>query len=122
MYVPCHAGVKYNEKADELAAAAEPTDQLLLFSQDIALLSQHTVRQDISEALVHSDEGDRLLSLRTPFGISSSSHNKGPDRCHINQMRTGNISSTTLELLLTGRLKAERICVASDASSMKPTG
>ena len=58
VYVPDHVDVKYNEKADKLAAAAEPTDQLLLFSQDIVLLCQQTVRQGISEALLHSDEGD----------------------------------------------------------------
>ena len=104
VYVPGHAGVKYNEKADKLAAAAEPTDQLLLFSQDTVLLCQQTVRQGISEALLHSDQGDRLLSLRTPFGISNSSHHKGPDRCHNNQLTTGNISRSTLDLLLTGRI------------------
>ena len=121
MYGTGHASVKYNEKADKLAPAAEPTDQPLLFSQDIALLCQQTVRQGISEALLHSDEGDRLLRLRTPFSASSSSHQKGPDRCHNNQLTTGNISSSTLDLLLSGRLKDERVSVCTDIPSPRLT-
>ena len=78
-YVPGHAGIKYNEKADELAAASEPTDELSLFPQDIVLLSQHSARQGISESLRHSDEGDRLLCLGIPFANSRDSHSKGPD-------------------------------------------
>ena len=40
VYVPGHAGVKYNEKADKL----EATDQLLFFSQDVAPLCHQTAR------------------------------------------------------------------------------
>ena len=75
IYVPGHAGVKNNGKTDDLAAAAnQQTSFILLFSQYIALLCQ----QGISEALLNSKEGDRPLSLKTSFGVSSSCHHKAP--------------------------------------------
>ena len=119
LLMPGHAGVKFNEKADQLAATAVPTDQLPLLCQDIALLCQYTTRQTISESLCHSEEGDRLLSLMIPFATSRDSHDKGPERCFQNQIRTGNISKTTLLQLLAGRDKAERVCEVTN--SMTPS-
>ncbi|XP_076372832.1 uncharacterized protein LOC143257676 [Tachypleus tridentatus] len=69
VYVPGHAGVKYNDKADQVAAAAEPMDQIYI---------------------------------------------KGLDKCYRKQLITGNISRSALDLLLTGRVKAERICDSLD--------
>ena len=120
-YVPGHAGVKYNEKADQLAAAAEPTDKLSLFPQDIILLCQYSARQGINESLRHSDEGDRLLHLGIPFANSRDSHHKGPDRCHRNQLLTGNIAPTTLNLLLSGRVREERVSDMWITPSRTPT-
>ena len=60
-------------------------------------------------------------ALGSLLGVSNSSHQKGPDRCHNNQLITGNIGRSTLDLLLIGRIKAERISVGRDIPSMIST-
>ena len=120
VYVPGHAGVRVNEEADRLAALAKPDDKISLYKEDLLLLTKKRNEVYAKEQLSLTDEGSRLVEHGTRYAVSSKSRRKGPSRCHHNQLLTGNISQRTLELVIAGKLKGERVCV-SHASSGIPS-
>ena len=100
VYVPGHSGVVVNEEADRLAATAGEYSQLSLYHSDVNLLGRHTAQENVCYQLRDSSEGCRLLEAGIKFGKSSKSRYHGPDRCRHNQLMTGNVSTSTLHLLL----------------------
>ena len=103
VYVPGHSGVLVNEEADRLAATACEYTPLGLYHSDIKLLGRYKAQESVSNLLVDSSEGCRLREAGVKYGTASTSHHKGPDRCRHNQLITGNISQSTLHLLLQRR-------------------
>ena len=103
VYVPGHSGVLVNEEADRLAATACEYTPLGLYHSDIKLLGRNKAQESVSNLLVDSSEGCRLREAGVKYGTASTSHHKGPDRCRHNQLITGNISQSTLHLLLQRR-------------------
>ncbi len=118
MYVPGHAGVVINEKADQLAAACTTPSPLSMYHPDVQLLGNHLLVKATTKALANSSEGCRLLEKNTRYGSADSSRRKGPDRCQRNQISTGNISRSTLQLLLQCRDMGEESsvtgCISAD--------
>ena len=113
VYLPGHAGVRYNERADELAGRAEPDNSMRLYHQDVSLMCERDSLLRLKRQVLEYDEGQRLIDCAIPFGSSKNSRFKGPTRCHHNQISTGNISKGTLHLLLIDRIKMERVCELS---------
>ena len=108
-----------NEEADRLTAHAQPTNQVSLYKEDILLLAKKRTEDVAKEQLPLTDEGSRLIEKGARYAASSMSHRKGPSHCHYNQLLTGNIRQRTLELVISGQLKGERVCV-SHTSSVTP--
>jgi len=108
-YVPGHAGVKINERADTLAGSAVIGNPLQLYSSDVQLLGRYTWTQQTIEQLKEHSEGLRLLDDNISFAHAASSRRKGLTRRVHNQHLTGNISPSSLQLLLMGREFGERI-------------
>ena len=100
VYVPGHSGVIVNEEADRLAATAGEYTQLNLYQSDVKLLGRYKAQESVHNLLQDSSEGCRLLEADVKFGIASTSRYHGPDRCRHNQRMTGNVSTSTLHLLL----------------------
>ena len=100
VYVPGHSGVLVNEEADRLAATAGEYSQLNLYHSDVKLLGIHKAKENVKSQLMDSSEGCRLLEAGVKFGKASTSRYHGPDRCRHNQQLTGNVSISTLHLLM----------------------
>ena len=100
MYVPGHAGVSVNVKADALAAAASVPSPLDLYHTDIRLLGHFYNKSAVTSEAACYSEGTRITELGGTFGLCRKSRYKGPSRTRKNHLLTGNIGTVTLNEVL----------------------
>ena len=74
MYVPGHAGVSVNVKADALAAAAASAPSPLdLYHTDIRLLGHFYNKSTVTSEAACYSEGTRMTELGGTFGLCRKS-------------------------------------------------
>jgi hypothetical protein len=99
IYVPGHAGVRYNERADKLAGAAVAFGDLNLTAADIcALIADAIKERERTEDQTLSMR--RLLEKEVERGEGASVLLRGCQRRTATQLKMGVISHHTLKVLL----------------------
>jgi len=104
VFVPGHSGVTCNETADMLAPSSSNFTPLNLFPSDLKLVGTKSWKDHLTTSIQSWEEGRRLIFL----GISLRRA-----RAIYNQLLAGNISYSTLLMLLRGRVDDERISAAA---------
>jgi hypothetical protein len=102
IYVPGHAGVRYNERADKLAGAAVAFGDLNLTASDICALIADTIKgRERAEDQTLSMR--RLLEKEVERGVGASVLLRGCQHKTATQLNMGVISHPTLLEMLEGR-------------------
>jgi hypothetical protein len=111
IFVPDHAGVKGNERADMLASEASVQADAVIDRSDILnALSEIGRSSDYVQHSV-SETTDRLQDLHIQRGISKREHHAGVPRRLINQHMMGTISVYTLRTFIQERNGMVWTCV-----------
>ena len=113
IYTPGHAGVKGNERADELAGNAPVRGDLSMGLKEVLI----ALKEQCETARV-SDTRQRVAESGYEMGAGRTEHFSGVRRCRLNQLRTGLISLPTLHWLLNWR--AEHIWVCPECDEADP--
>jgi hypothetical protein len=99
IYIPGHAGIRFNERADKLAGAAEPFGDLQLTDGDIVRV--------LTEAILEKEEGEentfsieRLREKEIACGEGANVTLRGGSRRLSTQLLTGAMSMAGLTSLL----------------------
>ena len=100
MYVPGHAGVLVNVRADTLAATSSAASPLDLYNTDIRLLGRFHNKSAVTSDAACLSEVIRVAELGGTYGLCRKSRYKGPSRVWKNHLLTGNIGTATLSEVL----------------------
>jgi len=110
VFVPSHSGVTCNETAEMLDSSCSNFTPLNLFPSDLKLMGTKSRKDQLITPIQFWEEGRRLISL----GSSLFSTRAGRAKAIYNQLLIGNISYSTLLMLLGGgRVDGERISAAA---------
>lgn len=107
IFVPGHAGVCGNERADTLAGNAAITDGHGMDQADIISALRERGRMEVVALLRDSFSGARVSDMGLSCGVARREHHLRDRGRVINQNRTGVISLHTLGVLL--RMGSERL-------------
>lgn len=110
MYTPGHAGVKGNERADQLANEAHMQSGRCMDRADIL----SAVRTHLSETSEYRYSLNRLLELGVKPGQARQCRLRGRERRYHNQLLMGTISRGTLAWLLQRRTEHVWECPLCD--------
>ncbi|BFZ17186.1 hypothetical protein BsWGS_20225 [Bradybaena similaris] len=102
IFVPGHAGVVGNERADRLAGTAAVSEGQPMDRSDIICALRELGRNEDLQAHP-SPSIDRMHEMGLTMGAARKERYNNPTRRFINQQRTGTISRWTLLELLQGR-------------------
>ena len=101
IYCPGHAGVKGNDRADQLAGKATITTGLRLGKSEVLRAAKHHLQQ-LEDSREHHHSVDRLVDRGIRRGSGRGSTLRGAERAVVNQTNIGTVSNTTLGKLLKG--------------------
>jgi len=113
VFLPDHSGVTCNETADMLASSCSSFTPLNLFPSDLKLIGTKSWKDQLTTSIQSWEERRRLIFLGIALGSSLFSTRAGRAKAIHNQLLTGNISYSTLLMLLEGRVDGERISAAA---------
>jgi len=102
VFVPGQSGVTCNETADMLASSCYNFTPLDLFSSDLKVMGTKSWKDQLTTSIQSGEEGRRLIILGISLGSSLFSTRAGDAKAIYNQLLTGNISYSTLLMLLRG--------------------
>jgi len=113
VFVPGHSGVTGNETADMLAASCSNFTPLDVFPSDLKLMGAKSWKDQLTTSIQSWEEGRHLIFLGISLGSSLFSTRAGRAKAIHNHLLTGNISYSTLLMLLGGHVDGERIGAAA---------
>jgi len=96
-----------------LASSCSNFTPLSLFPYDLKLMGTKSWKDQLTTSIQTWGEGRRLIFFGISLGPSLFSNRAGRVKAIYNQLRTGNISYSTLLMLLGGRVDVERINAAA---------
>ena len=112
IFCPGHAGVKGNEKADQLAGNANIDENLKMDKAEVMKkLSEHLRHQEIEEEEAHYAI-ERMREMGVKRGEGRKTQLAGRCRKVRNQVLTGTISQDTLRLVVQGGAEHLWVCPA----------
>jgi len=111
VFVPGHSGVTCNETADMLASNCSKLTPL--DPSDLKLMGTKSWKHQLTTSIQSWEEGCRLIFLGISLGSSLFSTRVGRAKAIHNQLLTGNISHSTLLMLLGVCVDGERISAAA---------
>ena len=97
-YIPGHAGIKYNERADWLAGSAKPFGSLDITQADLVHQVSQEIRND--ELAESSFSLARLQEEEIEAGVGARATTRGCDRALSTQITVGVMSRNNLRKLL----------------------
>ena len=106
IFTPGHAGVKGNERADELAGEAALSYDFLWSQRDVTMALEKICEEQAKDSATM----ERLLELNITKGSGVKSTLRGEERYRVNQLNTGTISSATLSWMLRKKTEHEWTC------------
>jgi len=112
VFVPHHSGVTCNETTDMLTSSCSNFTPLDLFPSDLKLMGTKSWKNQLTTS-IQSWEGCRLILLGISLGSPLFSTRAGRAKAIHNQLLTGNISYSTLLMLLVGHADGKRISAAA---------
>jgi len=99
VYIPGHAGIKLNERADKLAGGAEPFGELVKTPADVTRMIRNKAIANHAE-LPPSWSKQRLLDREIDWGEGSYCMLRSKQRRTNTQMLMGHVTQTTIDNLL----------------------
>ena len=120
-YIPGHAGIWYNETADQLAGAAEPIGPMQLHPSDV----RNRMREAVRENPPPRTTGWSLSTMESAdikFGHGANQRSRGKATRIITQMVLGVISKNTLKEVFIAHGHRTLSCDATTQHNTQQTG